>query len=304
MESDRFPGENQASLLRDYLRQKYADRTIDVVVATGDESLDFLLKYRDDLFPQTPIVFSAAQRPTAEQLAAGTWPYWDRFSLNTDRETLDLALRLHPGTEQVFIISGTLERDKRLERLAEEELQGYKSNVRFTYLTDLTPSELIAKTKSLPARSIILYVWQQSRNQQGKVLESADVLALIAQSATVPIYGMFSHNVGGGIIGGYVYTTEVSASRIAEIALRIANGARAQDIPVESAPTVPMFDWRQLRRWGISEDKLPPGSIVRFKQLTFWEHYKWYIIGVLALCALQALLISILLIERAPAPPR
>ena len=67
LESNRFPGENQSSLLHDYLRQKYADRTIDVVVATADESLDFLLKYRDDLFPQTPIVFTAAQRPTAER---------------------------------------------------------------------------------------------------------------------------------------------------------------------------------------------------------------------------------------------
>src|SRR5215813_4877246 len=35
LESDRFPGESQAQGLRDYLRQKYADRTIDVVVSAG-----------------------------------------------------------------------------------------------------------------------------------------------------------------------------------------------------------------------------------------------------------------------------
>src|SRR5262245_19673241 len=49
LESDRFPGENQASLLHDYLRQKYADRTVDVLVATADESLNFLVKYSNDL---------------------------------------------------------------------------------------------------------------------------------------------------------------------------------------------------------------------------------------------------------------
>ena len=120
----------------------------------------------------------------------------------------------------MFIISGTLEHDKRLEILAREELQGYESRVPITYLTDLSPDELVAKTKSLPARSIVLYVWQQSRNEQGKVLESADMLALIARSATVPIYGMTSPNVGGGIVGGYVNTAEASGSRVAEIALR------------------------------------------------------------------------------------
>ena len=38
LESDRFPGENQAQILYDYLRQKYSDHTIDVVVAvTGHD---------------------------------------------------------------------------------------------------------------------------------------------------------------------------------------------------------------------------------------------------------------------------
>src|ERR1700751_1956678 len=59
LESDRFPGENQAEVLRDYLHEKYANRTIDVVVAVSDVPLEFLLRYRDSLFPRTPIVFIA-----------------------------------------------------------------------------------------------------------------------------------------------------------------------------------------------------------------------------------------------------
>jgi PAS domain-containing protein len=199
----------------------------------------------------------------------------------------------------MFIINGTLEHDKRIETMAREELQGYESRARVTYLTDLAPDELIARTKSLPERSIVLYVWQQSTNEQGKVLESADVLSLIARSAPVPIYGMSGNNIGRGIVGGYVFTTEGNANRAAEIALRIANGARAQDIPVENAPALPMFDWRELQRWGIREDRLPPGRIIHFKELTFWKQHKRDIIGVLALVVLQTLLIAYLLLERA-----
>ena len=111
LENNRFPGEAQAVLLRDNLRQKYADRTIDVVVAVTDASMDFLLKYRSDLFPGSPIVFLAAKRPTAEQLAAGPG-LTGIFPASTHKETVDLALRLHPGTEHLFVISGTLEHDK------------------------------------------------------------------------------------------------------------------------------------------------------------------------------------------------
>src|SRR5262245_43251657 len=297
-ESDRFPGENQAQGLWDYLRRKYADRTIDAVVAAGKPALEFLLKNRHGLFTKTPIVFIMSSYPVKEELAAGLG-LTGIVTNNTYRKTLDLALRLHPGTEQVFIISGTLERDKRIETMAREELQGYESKARVSYLTDLAPDELIARTKSLPERSIVLYVWQQSTNEQGKVLESGDVLALIAESASAPIYGMSGNNVGRGIVGGYVFTTEGNANRAAEIALRIANGARAQDIPVENAPTIAMFDWRELRRWGISENQLPPGSVIQFREPSFWDHYRWRIIGVISLCAVEGLLIFALLAQRA-----
>ncbi|MBO0800252.1 MAG: PAS domain S-box protein, partial [Blastocatellia bacterium] len=52
--------------------------------------------------------------------------------------------------------------------------------------------------------------------------------------------------------------------------------------------------WRQLRRWGISEKRLPPGSVVRYKASSVWEMYKKYIIGVIALCIIQSLLIYVL----------
>ena len=59
-----------------------------------------------------------------------------------------------------------------------------------------------------------------------------------------------------------------------------------------------MFDWRELRRWGVLENILPPASVVRFKEFTFWELYKWRIVAVIALVILQSALIAVLLVER------
>src|SRR5262245_61129208 len=298
LESNRFPGEKQSQLLRDYLRQKYADHRIDVVVANSDASLDFMRKYRDSLFTHTPIVFVAARYPRAEELAVAPG-LTGIININAHRKTLDLALALHPGAEQVFVISGTIQRDKKFETLAREELEGYENRVRITYLTDLRPDELIVKMKSLPRRSIVFYVWQQSQNEAGRIIESEEIFNLIAPSVSVPIYGMITRHLGMGLVGGYVTTPETIGARAAEIANRIAHGERAQDIPVENAPTMPMFDWRELRRWGISEDRLPPGKIIRFKELTYWEQHKQYILGALAVFVVQTLFIAYLMFERA-----
>ena len=66
----------------------------------------------------------------------------------------------------------------------------------------------------------------------------------------------------------------------------------------------PLFDWRALRRWGISETRLPPGSVVQYRQRTFWEQYRWRILGVLGFCGLQTALIIGLIVNRAKHRPR
>ncbi len=296
LESNRFPGENQSLVLRDYLKRKYADRRIDVVVAASHASVSFLLRYRDTLFADAPIVFHSIAPPPSDQLVAGPGATGIVY-MQSHRRTLDLALKLHPGTKQVFVISGTANSDKQLEKVARRELQGYESRLGITYLTDLSLAELAARVRNLPEKSIILYIWQQFATQHGPV-ESPEILAAVAHSARVPIYGLTGSNVGRGIVGGYVATVEGNVTRLAELTLRLAGGARATDIAVEGAPVVPMFDWRQLQRWGIREDLLPPVSIVRFREPTMWQQYKWRIVAAIVLFILQGCLIAGLLVER------
>lgn len=298
LETNRFPGEDQAVVLRDYMRGKYAHRSISVVVTAGDPTMNFMRKYRDDLFPTATIVFGASQVPPAKELQAGPG-MTGLITHHSHKETLDLALKLHPDTRQVFVVSGSLERDKRHETVARERLQGYEGEIAITYLTDLTPKELASEMKSLPERSIVLYVWQQAYNEQGKLLETPDILSLITASTTAPVYGMASWQVGKGIVGGYVRSAEGSAARMAEISLRIVNGERAQDIPVEPTPVKPIFDWREMQRLGIDEKLLPPGSIIKNRASTFWDEYKWHAIGLISLFLFQSALITGLIINRA-----
>ena len=72
-------------------------------------------------------------------------------------------------------------------------------------------------------------------------------------------------------------------TRCAEVALPILKGEPPADRIPKRMLLQLMFDWRQLKRWGISEKKLPPGSIVRFKTDSFWDLYRWRIVALLIL---------------------
>jgi PAS domain S-box-containing protein len=104
--------------------------------------------------------------------------------------------------------------------------------------------------------------------------------------------------LGNGIVGGSLLDFQAIGRLLGETGQRILAGEPPENIPSQTAPTVTMFDWRELRRWGINEQNLPAGSIVRFKQPTLWELYKWYIIGLLAAVIVEAILIAWLLVLR------
>ena len=223
-ETERFPGENQSLLLRDYLRRKYADRKIDVVIALSSISLDFLLKYRDDLFPHTPIVYHTFRRPNLSSADEG--PGFTGVVVdNIFGNTLRVALQLHPAARKALIVVGVPEHDKELESDVRHELGEFEGKVELTYLTGLPLSHLMNRVRNAPPESIIFYV-RYSLDGPANALDPYDALALVAQASPVPVYSLANPSLLRGSVGGYDFSLEECAARAAKIALRIANGAR------------------------------------------------------------------------------
>src|SRR5262249_8280251 len=105
--------------------------------------------------------------------------------------------------------------------------------------------------------------------------------------------------IGSGIVGGVVRRTSETGTRLGDLAARILNGTPAQDLPIEVSPVVPIFDWRQLRRWNIAMSALPAGSGSQFRTPSIWEAYRNYIIRAVAVIIAQLALITGLLTQRA-----
>jgi PAS domain S-box-containing protein len=99
-------------------------------------------------------------------------------------------------------------------------------------------------------------------------------------------------------VGGYLSNLSEQGKVAGSMALRILRGEKPQDIPTVKGVNTYMFDRRALKRWGLKETDLPPGSIVLNRQLTVWEFYKWYIISGISLILLEALLIGGLVWQR------
>jgi signal transduction histidine kinase len=294
LESDTFAADAVSLALADYIRQKYRGRRIDVVIAIADPALRFVLDHRDELFPDVPIVYSgvAVLEDNGLRAPRGLTAVLRGIAY---AETLNVALALHPSTEQVFVVAGSA--DRQVVNSVKAELRDLSQRIRLTFLDETTVPRLIDAVRAVPPRSLILYIFF---SDVGSAKDNNEQIArLVVSSARVPVYGTNERYVGTGVVGGVVRGTSETGVRVGELAREILHGARADDLPIENARLVPTFDWRQLRRWGLDESRLPLRSDIRFRSPTAWESYKAYIIGTIIVVSGQLLLIAGLFAQRA-----
>ena len=76
-------------------------------------------------------------------------------------------------------------------------------------------------------------------------------------------------DLGRGTVGGYLISWEADGRAAATIAVRVLNGEKPQNIPIVKNNNVYMFDWRAMRRWGLNEEDLPPGSTILFRNYRY-----------------------------------
>jgi PAS domain S-box-containing protein len=283
--------------LIDLYRHKYSQPKMDLIIGVDDEAVGMLLDFGEKVFPEIPIVLITAERKNFQRALLKPHMTSLLWGLDT-RANVELIGEILPQTRHIFVVAGTSPSDHEALKLAQASLREDTKRFAIDYLTDISANDLIKEATQLPERSAILYL-VFSRDAEGKSFVPRKILSILSKQASVPVFGVLDTYLGYGIVGGNMLSAEVQGRRCAEIALRIFRGESPVDIIPERTLNQLMFDWRQLKRWGISEDKLPPGSIVRFKTYSFWELYRGYIVAAIILILIQSGLISFLLWQRA-----
>src|SRR6267142_1044409 len=277
------PPESQGSdeELASYLKRKYADKKLDLLLVIVAPRLRILLQKDPGLFGNVPKIFyefDSEREATNRSLGPNITGVWAKLDPG---KTLDLALALHPDTRKVVVISGNGPEDNPVREMAQAEFRKYESRAEFSYLIGDTIEELRRELAALDRKSVVIFL-MFTRDKEGNRYSGPETLSMIASASSAPIYGYSDSLLGLGITGGDLLDFEAIGTRMGKMGQRVLAGELPEQIPQEPAPTVMTVDWRELQRWGISEQALPPGSVVRFRQPSFWELYKRYAVGLLA----------------------
>jgi len=294
LDNPRFEQKSYRDNLAAALRGGYFSEKLDLVVAVMTTSLQFAVQYRDKVFPGVPIVFMSNISPLPQKIWSGVTGV---ESTSGVRETIDLALRLHPDTQAVAIVSKASGPDSDWFHEEHSELLRHQDKVREIDLLGPASPELLQRVAQLPPHTVVLFqLYPEDASQPA--FGALDVLAAVTER--FPTYSILPHiTVGHGGVGGASYDPAIDPVLAGELAARVLSGEQVDHVPVVyNSKAVVSVDSRQLLRWNISESALPPGTRVLFREPTLWEQGRKYFLTAIAVILIQAFLIAALFWQR------
>jgi len=294
LESTLFPDEQSQRRIREWFISKYKNRKPDVIIVVGPGSLRFIIESHETAFANIPVIFCGSTQEMLGELQPNS-SFTGVWGVAQPDKTLAAALRLLPKTKHVVVVAGVGKYDRYLEAIAKQQFRQYESRFEFTYLTDLDKSDLIERLKHLPENTIVYHTAITQDASGAHFIDATQSVPMVAEAANAPVFVVDDVDLGSGAVGGDLLSLATEGQTAAEMAVKVLNGAKAQDIPIVKSANAYMFDSRALKRWGLKEVNLPPESIVLNRQPSVWESYKSYIIGGISLILLEALLIVALL---------
>lgn len=298
LDIDRFAGREGSSPLTRYLEDKYRGFGIDVVVPVGGRALRFAVDQLSDALPGVPVVFALCARPqtdpsTLPGYVTGRLAEGARFA-----PTVAMARRLQPDAERVVVVGGAGASDSVTVAAAVRAIEGQSDALPLTVLQGMSLDALLPRLRKLPRQSIVIFANYRS-DAHGQVFEPSDIVGSIAHASGAPMYTQLRGYVGEGVVGGSVTRFDEEGRRTGRLVVRVLRRRTGEPMPpVEAITNTFVADWRQLRHWGLSEERLPAGTELLFREPTPWERYRAVVLLTLLIMSAELLLIGGLLLER------
>lgn len=285
LDMKHFPNLNNSPSLAEFFASKHSNIVYDAIVISDNAAFDFAIKYREKIFPKSPIIFCGYNSFRPEVLSGIT----NITGVNEEidfKGTIDMALKVHPHTKKlVFVTSDYYVNGKRNQDVVEQELiPAYQTRYAVSGLKNLYLQELKKNLANLSSDALVFVLGDPLDNREREVIPTETYYHDVAAASVVPVYAFWDFILNTGMMGGQIITGVDQGRKVADLTLQVLNHKPADQIPVVmETPTSKTFDFKALQRFNIPETALPADSIIINKPHSFYEQYKTHIWGMILL---------------------
>lgn len=294
MDSKRFFNEKNYANLTRLLTYKLQELPpYDVLVVADDNALNYAVEHRKKLFRDTPMVFLGindvdnAMRLVGEEKITGV------IEAVSMEQTIGLMRHVLPELKNIVVLSdATPSGQGDLKRF--KKLMSIRGDTHYSVL-DLSKvrwADVPSLVKHVSSRDAIL-VLSPFRDSKGETKTFAEGFTIIRDNARCPIFHLWEHGIGDGMLGGKVISFKEQGRLAGKLAVKIIDGANPASLPVIPGgdANVIMFDWNVMKRFDIPRSLLPEDSVILNYEPTLWEDHTSAIIqtGIIIGCLVMVI---------------
>ena len=289
------PSDVNLSLLHNYYKFKYANKKIDLVMATDDAALQFALNNREELFSNAPVVFSGVNAESAKKITQGYEKVTGVLEEFYPEQTIAMALKINTTIKNVYLIYDNTESGLTMGNEAVRKIHSNYPELNLIPMNQMTFNEIIHTVKNLDSDSIVLMTTYSNDIRQ-KIYEMDYVIREVCANSSVPVYHEYDFGLNNGVLGGVMLSGKLQGESAANLAVRVLLGEDANRIPyMIPESTMSVIDYKQMKHFGITKNQVPRGFEVINKPFSFFDTYRNLVLSVIGIILVLIVFINFLL---------
>lgn len=254
--------ENYYDILTSLYRNKYENREIDVIICSDNEAFEFIIRYKDEIFPNTPVVFCGVNNYESYNLDEVKSIVGVQEEVDI-KSNIELILKVHPDTKNIITLIDDTLIGKKINQNLLEVIKENDFGIPIHIIKGKTLEKTINQVNTLSQNSVILFMSTVFKEDNEEKIYSMDAVPILVQKTEIPIYGCWDTLLGRGIIGGKITSGFEQGVNAGKIAKRILQGESINDIPyVAKEDRKFSFDYEQMKRFNIKSFELPEDNII------------------------------------------
>lgn len=257
------------------------------IIACDNAAYDFMLKFRDEFFPNVPVFFCGVNFIDSQELF-NSEEFYGFQEIADHMKTINTAKQLFPERDKMLIINDYTLTGRKIRQELEPVLIELKDKFSYEIIDTFCIEELTNKVQEL-SDEYIIYLLVINADRLGNFISYRNGINIIRDNTKVPIVGSWDFYLGKGIVGGSITKGFEQGKKVAELALKRINDSNATIRILQNGPTTMCFDFRMLEKFKLSEKDLPIDSLLINKSKLSDRKIKlllntfYFLIGVIVL---------------------
>ena len=281
IDNKNIASDEYITLYKNIFREKYSEKSLDLVVVTDDYALKFMRDNMDLLKKMPYVIASGINSEFSEN--DNTTIVYEKFDIE---KNIQLAKKQNENLKNIYFVTDDSKSSEGIKKDILEYI-GKEKNINFYWLSD-DYFQLKKELNSIKNNSVIFHLLY-FKDSQGISSKYERVIKDLYDKINRPVYMSFNFylNEENNLLGGYLIDGYKMGSAVGNLMKKFFKGEELpRSISDSSLYSSFQFNGKNIKKYNISY--LPKDSVVHYKEKSYFESRKIEV-GILLLISVVSI---------------